>query len=160
MSISCAGTPGADASLWMQSASSLPSGRHDSGRRGPGCRARRAARRWRTAPSHRAGAAWLGDSVVVEDMMNERLGAAACLPEEHEQALLVGRAWLASVDGPALVALRDDGVCDVSEVAPTASALFELDDPVAAIRGAGDLPRLASIAETLANSAWNRRDSG
>src|SRR6266487_6783762 len=68
-----------------------------------------------------------GDSVVVEDMMNERLGAAACLPEEHEQALLVGRAWLPSVDGPALVALRDDGVYDVSEVAPTASALFELD---------------------------------
>ena len=92
--------------------------------------------------------------------MNERLSVERCLPEGRERALLVGRAWLPSVDGPALVALRDDGVYDVSKVAPTASALFELDDPVAAIRVADRCPRLASIAETLANSAWNRRDSG
>jgi len=92
--------------------------------------------------------------------MNERLSVEACLPKEREQALLVGRAWLPLVDGPALVALRDDGVYDVSKVAPTASALFELDDPLAAIRAADRCPRVASIAETLANSAWNRRDSG
>jgi fumarylacetoacetate (FAA) hydrolase family protein len=98
--------------------------------------------------------------VVVEDTMNERLSVEACLPEEREHALLVGRAWLPSVNGPALVALRDDAVYDVSEIAPTASALFELDDPVAMIRAADESPRLASIAETLANSAWNRRDSG
>src|SRR5437667_3253613 len=92
--------------------------------------------------------------------MNERLSVEACLPKEREQALLVGRAWLPLVDGPALVALRDDGVYDVSKVAPTASALFELDDPLAAIRAADRCPRVASIAETLANSTWNRRDSG
>src|SRR5438552_5098935 len=91
--------------------------------------------------------------------MNERLSVEACLPKEREQALLVGRAWLPLVDGPALVALRDDGVYDVSKVAPTASALFELDEPLAAIRAADRCPRLASIAETVANSAWNRRDS-
>jgi len=45
--------------------------------------------------------------------MNERLSVEACLPKEREQALLVGRAWLPLVDGPALVGLRDDRVSDV-----------------------------------------------
>ena len=90
--------------------------------------------------------------------MDERLSAGACLPRNWEQALLVGRAWLPAAAGPALVVVRSDGVHDLSRVAPTASALFELEDPAAALRGAHDLPRLGSPAAILANSAWNRRD--
>jgi fumarylacetoacetate (FAA) hydrolase family protein len=90
--------------------------------------------------------------------MNERLRIDACLPEDREQAVLVGRAWLPGAEGPALVTARDDGVYDLSKLAATASGLFELDDPPDAIRAAGDLPRLAPLAETLANSAWNRRN--
>ena len=92
--------------------------------------------------------------------MNERLSVSACLPDDRDRAVLVGRAWVPACDGPALVRVRSDGVCDASRVAATASALFELDDPVAAIRDASDLPLLAPLPETLANSAWNRRDNG
>jgi fumarylacetoacetate (FAA) hydrolase family protein len=90
--------------------------------------------------------------------MNERLSAGACLPGDWEQALLVGRVWLPEAAGPALVAVRPDGVYDLSRVAVTASALFELEDPAAAIHAADDLPRLDSPTSILANSAWNRRD--
>ena len=90
--------------------------------------------------------------------MNERLSAGACLPGDWERALLVGRAWLPEAAGPALVVLRPDGVYDLSRVAATASAMFELEDPAAAIAAADDLPRLCSPAAILANSAWNRRD--
>jgi fumarylacetoacetate (FAA) hydrolase family protein len=90
--------------------------------------------------------------------MNERLSVSACMPKDREQAALVGRAWLPRVEGPALVAVHHDGVYDLSKVAATASALFELDDPLAPLRTASDLPRLASLGDTLANSAWNRRN--
>ncbi|HEX8011266.1 MAG TPA: fumarylacetoacetate hydrolase family protein [Casimicrobiaceae bacterium] len=90
--------------------------------------------------------------------MNERLSVSDCLPVDREGALLVGRAWVPAVEGPAVVCLRADGVHDLSRLAPTTSALFEIDDPVSAIREATDLPRLGSLADILANSAWNRRD--
>jgi fumarylacetoacetate (FAA) hydrolase family protein len=90
--------------------------------------------------------------------MNERLNAAACLPEDSDRAVLIGRAWVPASDGPVLVCVRGGGVYDLTGIAATASGLLELDNPVAAIRTAADLPRLAALDETLANSAWNRRD--
>ena len=90
--------------------------------------------------------------------MNERLSVSACLPDDRERATLVGRAWVPACAGPTLVAVRGDNVVDLSPLAPTASALFELDNPVAAIREASGLPTLAPLAETVANSAWNRRN--
>ncbi|HEV8258612.1 MAG TPA: fumarylacetoacetate hydrolase family protein [Casimicrobiaceae bacterium] len=92
--------------------------------------------------------------------MNERLSISACLPEDHDRALLIGRAWVPTVQGPSVVCVRGDSVYDLSGVAATASALFELEDPVAVLRDATGLPALAPLAETLANSAWNRRDNG
>ena len=92
--------------------------------------------------------------------MNERLSIAACLPEDRDRALLIGRAWVPALEGPAVVCVRGDDVYDLSSIAATASAFFELDDPVAALRDASDLPALAPLAETLANSAWSRRDNG
>ena len=90
--------------------------------------------------------------------MRDRLTLAACLPEDRDRATLVGRLWLPDLGGPALVAVGSDGVHDLSRVAATASQLFELDDPVRAIRGAGKLPRLASVADALANSASGEHD--
>jgi fumarylacetoacetate (FAA) hydrolase family protein len=92
--------------------------------------------------------------------MNERLTIASCLPADRERAVLIGRAWVASVEGPAVVCVRGDDVYDLSGIAPTTSALFEIDDPVATINAAKALPRIAPLAETLANSACNRRDDG
>jgi fumarylacetoacetate (FAA) hydrolase family protein len=51
-----------------------------------------------------------------------------------------------------------DGLYDLSRVAPTCTQLLDLDDPVAAVRDAGKLPRIGSVEEVLANSAFDRRD--
>jgi len=90
--------------------------------------------------------------------MQERLTAAACLPAERERAVLIGRAFLPATGDAVLVGVRDGDLVDLSAVAPTSSALVNLADPVAAIRGAGDLPRIASLGAVLANSAEGARD--
>jgi len=83
---------------------------------------------------------------------------AKCLPDAAGRAALVGRAWLPGVDGPAVVAVIGDGLHDLSRVAPTCTQLLDLEDPVAAVRDAGTLPRVGSVAEVLANSAYDHRD--
>jgi len=90
--------------------------------------------------------------------MKDRLTIARCLPEDRDRALLIGRVWLPAIAGPALVRIDGDDVCDLSAVAATASGLLELDDPVARILAAGALPRIAAVADVLANSAAGRRD--
>ena len=85
--------------------------------------------------------------------MNERLTAGRCLPEDHERATLIGRVWLPDVAGPALAVLRGDMLFDLSRIAPTCAELLNLADPVAAIRNAGPLPRLAALSDLLASGA-------
>jgi fumarylacetoacetate (FAA) hydrolase family protein len=89
--------------------------------------------------------------------MQEHLTPAASLPAERDAAVLVGRAWVpGALPGPSVVAVRGDGVFDLSQVAPTMSALLEAEDPVALARSRG--ARIGDVAEILANSAWDRRD--
>ena len=76
--------------------------------------------------------------------MSTWLSAARCLPDDHDRAELVGRVWWPKAQGPTLVRVQGGSVYDLSAVAPTASQLLNLDDPVAAIRRAGPLPQLAS----------------
>jgi fumarylacetoacetate (FAA) hydrolase family protein len=90
--------------------------------------------------------------------MKSLLTPQACLPEDRERALLVGRAWLPAAAGPAPVVVREGGVYDLSRVAATVSELLELPDPAAAVRGAGALPCIASLAAVLANAAPEGRD--
>ena len=87
------------------------------------------------------------------------MSPADSLPADAARAALVGRAWLPDVAGPAVVAVKDGAVYDLSRVAPTCSQLLELDDPVAAVRNAGSLPRVGSIADVVANAAHDARDS-
>ena len=91
--------------------------------------------------------------------MNDALTPSRCLPEDRTRALLVGRAWLPDAEGPAAVAIRDDGVFDLSDLAATSSALLDLDALPTAVRAATSAPRISSFEDTLANSAWNRRDA-
>jgi len=81
-----------------------------------------------------------------------------CLPDDADRATLVGRVWLPGVEGPAVVAVKGDSLHDVSGVAPTCSQLLDLQDPVAAVRDAGALPRIGSVEDVLANSALDRSD--
>jgi fumarylacetoacetate (FAA) hydrolase family protein len=82
-----------------------------------------------------------------------------CLPEDHDRAILIGRAWVPEVDGPMLVRVRPDGVYDLSDVAPTASELLNLQDPAAAVAAVSG-GRIGAVAEILANSAAGTRDNG
>ena len=54
--------------------------------------------------------------------------AAGILPVDADAATLVGRAW--TTEGPCVVAVRRDGVVDLSRSFPTMRALTEHDDPV------------------------------
>lgn len=56
--------------------------------------------------------------------------AAAILPEDHQDAILVGRVWSKSEDGPCPVLLKDGVLYDLSKLAPTVSELLEKNDLV------------------------------
>jgi fumarylacetoacetate (FAA) hydrolase family protein len=87
------------------------------------------------------------------------LGLVDSLPPDRDGAALVGRVWLPPSDGPLPVAVIGDGLHDLSSVAPTCSQLLDLEDPVAAVRGAGSLPRVATVADALANTSSATRDA-
>jgi fumarylacetoacetate (FAA) hydrolase family protein len=89
--------------------------------------------------------------------MHEHLTPAASLPADRTAGTLVGRAWVPGrVPGPSPVAVRRDGVFDLSRSAPTMAELLERPDRVALPREGGE--RIGELAEILANSAYDRRD--
>jgi fumarylacetoacetate (FAA) hydrolase family protein len=89
------------------------------------------------------------------------LQTATSLPQDADQATLVGRLWQPGV-GPVLVAVQGDGLHDLSRLAPTMSDLLELQEPPAdavrrVLRG-GQAPCIAALAEVLANSDATARN--
>ena len=74
------------------------------------------------------------------------------LPDDGFAGTLIGRAWLpAPLAGPAVVAVREDGVYDLSSVAATVSTLLEHDDPAGIVsRTAGR--RIGSVDDILRNT--------
>lgn len=86
------------------------------------------------------------------------LTVSRCLPEDFERATLLARVWLPAIGAPTPALVRPDGVYDLAAIAPTVSQILELDEPLASIRSAESLTRLAMPAETLANSAADARD--
>jgi fumarylacetoacetate (FAA) hydrolase family protein len=76
------------------------------------------------------------------------LSAADVLPQDGYAGTLVGRAWRDDVAGPAVVAIRADGVYDLSAHVPTMATLLERPDPGAAVRA---MPgqRIGSLDEVL-----------
>jgi fumarylacetoacetate (FAA) hydrolase family protein len=79
------------------------------------------------------------------------------LPADAARATLAGRAWRPDVQGPAVVAVRVDGVYDVTRAAPTMRDLCEAENPAATLRGAAG-ERIASLDELLANTPPDTRD--
>ena len=78
-----------------------------------------------------------------------RLRAADILPVDGCAGTLVGRIW---TDGPRVVAVRDDGLFDLSGLAPTMIDLVDLPDAAGAVGGhAGE--RLCGLDEALARGA-------
>jgi fumarylacetoacetate (FAA) hydrolase family protein len=89
--------------------------------------------------------------------MKQWLSSARALPDDHARAELIGRVWRSESGGPTLVRVKDGFIEDLSPVAPTSTQLLNLDDPVAAIRAAGPLHKIARVDDVLANSAADAR---
>ena len=81
------------------------------------------------------------------------------LPEDGTRGALVGRVWLPQSKGPAVVAVREDGVFDVTARFPTVTALCEEDDPANALRAA-EGERIGDLESVAANTPPDRRDRG
>src|SRR5712672_53871 len=80
------------------------------------------------------------------------------LPTDGTNGALVGRVWLPRSKGPAVVAVRDDGVFDVTARFSTVSALCEEEGPAEALRGiAGN--RIGDLQGIVANTPPDRRDT-
>ena len=89
--------------------------------------------------------------------VTEYMTPAATLPSDGTKGALVGRVWLPQAGGPAIAAVRADGVYDISRLAPTARDLAEMPD-VAAIVRTGKGERIGSLADILANTPEDQRD--
>ena len=81
----------------------------------------------------------------------------ATLPRDGAKAALAGRVWLPAVGGPAVVAVRDGDVHDLSRSAPTMRDLCEAPDPAALVHEAKGA-RIGSLRGILANTPEQSRD--
>ena len=87
----------------------------------------------------------------------DQMTPAATLPKDAAVATLVGRVWLPDVEGPAVAAVRADGVYDITALAPTMRDLCEAADAVAMVRE-GKGSRIGAVGDILANTPEDRRD--
>ena len=92
------------------------------------------------------------------------LSADVILPDDQTAGLLIGRAWLPGTPaGPSPVMLADDAVYDLSALAPTVSALLDLEEMTERIRAAlhgGKLTAIGELEPILANTPWDARREG
>jgi fumarylacetoacetate (FAA) hydrolase family protein len=85
------------------------------------------------------------------------LDPATALPVDGTAGTLVGRAWRPDVDGPAVVAVRADGLYDISRAFATMRDLAEAREPAAAVAAAPG-ERIGALAAVLANTPEAARD--
>jgi fumarylacetoacetate (FAA) hydrolase family protein len=82
----------------------------------------------------------------------------ALLPADRDAALM-GRVWRPDLGGPSVVAIRPEGVFDVTAEFPTASHLAAMADPAAALRGCTGV-RIGALHDIAANTPTDARDRG
>jgi fumarylacetoacetate (FAA) hydrolase family protein len=87
-----------------------------------------------------------------------RLSGTQSLPDDGLAGALAGRVWRPDQDGPSVVALRPDGVVDISSAFPTMRDLCEAPDPAQALRAAAG-PSLGALDAIVANTPPEERDS-
>jgi fumarylacetoacetate (FAA) hydrolase family protein len=80
------------------------------------------------------------------------------LPEDWRDAALAGRVWRPERGGPSIVAIRAEGVLDITASFPTMRDLCEEPHPADALRRAAGEP-LGALASILANTPPDRRDA-
>src|SRR5687768_15580785 len=79
------------------------------------------------------------------------------LPSDTADALLVGRIWLPSVDGPSIIRLDGDELTDISPHFPTMRDLCEAEAPASAVSAAKGRA-VATLSDVLANTPHTGRD--
>jgi fumarylacetoacetate (FAA) hydrolase family protein len=82
---------------------------------------------------------------------------ATTLPSDGTAGALVGRVWRPELGGPSVVAVRADGLYDVSAEFATVSDLCETADPASTLRKA-EGERVGDLAALLANTPPEQRD--
>jgi fumarylacetoacetate (FAA) hydrolase family protein len=85
------------------------------------------------------------------------LDAASTLPADGTAGTLVGRVHRPGL-GASVVAIRADGVFDVTAEFPTTADLFDRPDPAAALKAVKG-ERIGDLAELLANSVTDANDA-
>jgi fumarylacetoacetate (FAA) hydrolase family protein len=83
--------------------------------------------------------------------------AAFILPDDFAAAALMGRVWRPDLAGPSVVAIRQDGVFDITDDFPTASQLAAEADPASALRAARG-ERIGALQDLLNNTPPDNRD--
>ena len=91
-------------------------------------------------------------------MATLNLPEAMTLPEDRFAGALAGRAWRPDVNGPSVVAVREDGVFDISAAFPTMRDLCEAPSPAEALRAA-EGPRIGALGDILAHTPRDSRAS-
>src|SRR5271157_5631139 len=89
-------------------------------------------------------------------MASFALSEESTLPRDGFAGALAARIWRPDVGGPSIVAVRADGVFDVSGEFPTMRDLCEQASPAKALRAARG-PRIGALAEILAHTPQDAR---
>ncbi len=90
--------------------------------------------------------------------MTLSLNPTSTLPADGTAGTLVGRVWRPELSGPSVVAIRADGVYDISRSFSTMRDLCEAPDPAAGVAGA-QADRVGDLAALLANTVESKRDT-
>jgi len=90
--------------------------------------------------------------------MRGRMTEELTLPSDGTAGALAGRVWRPDLQGPSVVAIRRDGVYDISRLAPTMRDLCEADDPAGMVRS-GEGERIGALSDILANTPPEARDA-
>lgn len=85
--------------------------------------------------------------------MAQAITSAYILPDDSDRALLIGRVWANSENGPCPVLLKDGVLYDLTSLAPTTSELLEKADLVDALEDVSKFAALGTLDSFLDKSA-------
>jgi fumarylacetoacetate (FAA) hydrolase family protein len=85
--------------------------------------------------------------------MVQAITSTTILPDDSDRALLIGRVWANSENGPCPVLLKDGVLYDLTSLAPTTSELLEKTDLVAALADTSKFAALGTLDSFLDKSA-------
>nr|CAD6430525.1 fumarylacetoacetate hydrolase [Rhizobium sp. Q54] len=85
--------------------------------------------------------------------LNTVLSAQSILPQDVNDALLVGRVWSKAADGPCPVLLKEGRLFDLTSLSPTLSGLLELDDLAALLKQTATFKDLGTLDSFLNDEA-------